>query len=296
MNYNTWMSRTQEVLTSNKSTTIQPLLQWFGGKWNAQYLLDLIPYSTKYIEPFGGAACILLQRRVSPIEVYNDLDEHLVNLFRVIRSPEMFDEFAHRVLWTPHSRKEFELACDLYFDENPVIRAWAFFIVVNHGLSGMVMPRKSRWSRHTSSTVSDKTSRLDSLFLWRDRLKRVQIENRDALKLIQEYDSEETTFYIDPPYPKSVRVSGEYNVELTDKQHLELIDLLGSVKGAVVLSSYNSELYDRLSSFGWEKLEFETFSYVHVNKTKKSRSPRIEVVWRNKQAKHLLKDVQQNLF
>jgi DNA adenine methylase len=65
----------------------RPLLQWPGGKWRlGKWIASLFPAHDVYIEPFGGAASVLLQKEPCRLEVYNDLDDDVVNLIRVLQS------------------------------------------------------------------------------------------------------------------------------------------------------------------------------------------------------------------
>ncbi len=83
-------------------------IPWFGGKGpHVHRIVPLLPKMHTYVEPFGGAANILLNRAPAPVEVYNDVDGRLVNLFRVLRDPEQAAELKRLVDLTLHSRQEF---------------------------------------------------------------------------------------------------------------------------------------------------------------------------------------------
>ena len=98
---------------------------------------------------------------------------------------------------------------------------------------------------------------LDNLKAASERLLHVQIENRDALRLIAETDSEDTLFYLDPPYVFSTRTTSKaYSDEMTNDHHREFAELLYSLKGFVVLSGYPSKLYEELfESKGWIRID-----------------------------------------
>jgi len=79
---------------------------WYGGKYrHLNWLLPLLPYTHHYCEPFGGSASVLLNRKPSPVETYNDLDGEVVEFFRVLR--EERDALIEAISLTPYSRKEF---------------------------------------------------------------------------------------------------------------------------------------------------------------------------------------------
>ena len=84
----------------------RPILRWHGGKWKlAPWILGHFPQHRTYVEPFGGAASVLLQKPRSYAEIYNDLDGEVVNLFRVAR--DAGPELRRRLELTPFSREEF---------------------------------------------------------------------------------------------------------------------------------------------------------------------------------------------
>lgn len=276
-------------------------VQWFGGKGRLVYkLLPLIPRGKVYVEPYGGAASVLFHRAPVALEVYNDLDEDLVNLFRTLQSPRRFKRLAHRITWTLYSRSEFARAVKTL--QNPRAsadaRAWALFVAQNQGIGGLRKHTPSGWGRVITPSKSCKKtrewrSRIATLYWWHDRLTKVLIENRDALEVIQTWDSPDTVFYVDPPYPQHTRKTGGFLHEADDEHHKRLVSLLLSVEGAVILSGYNTPLYKPLTDAGWTRVSFKAYCSAYVikrqkGKTKK-RSPRIEVVWRNHQAVEMCK-------
>src|SRR5687767_1982506 len=100
----------------------RPALRYHGGKFRiADWVISHMPTHQKYVEPYGGAASVLIQKPRVPAEVYNDLDGDIVNFFRVLRDPFMRKRFIEACELTPYAREEFELA---YEDtDNPLERA-----------------------------------------------------------------------------------------------------------------------------------------------------------------------------
>lgn len=265
-------------------------ITYFGGKGNLKTkILPLLPASHIYCEPFGGGGSILFHREPSPVEYYNDLDENLVNLFRVLQNPKLYPELMHRLEFTLYSRREFDHALQILQSEetDPILRAWAVYVRQNQGFAGM--PKNKTWgravrssSRGMASTTSRWNNRLTLFQQWHERLKRVQIECRPALDLIAYLNEPETLIYVDPPYPSATRKSGEYFHEMSDSDHRALVDLLCTFKGSAVISTYHSPLYDPLVSAGYEEINFQTVAHC-ANKTRSSsgKSPtRTEVVYR----------------
>jgi len=107
------------------------------------------------------------------------------------------------------------------------------------------------------------------------RLQRVQIENVPALEVIQRYDSQETLFYCDPPYPHESRGDSKaYGYEMSDRAHEELAEALRSIRGAAAVSGYRCAMMDRLYR-GWLRVDADTRA---CHSTKDERT---ESVWLN---------------
>jgi DNA adenine methylase len=116
---------------------------------------------------------------------------------------------------------------------------------------------------------------VEDLSLIAQRLLRVQIENDDAIAVIKRYDSPETLFYCDPPYPHEARGDDKaYAYEMTDDEHRELSKVLHNVEGKVALSSYHCNLMDQIYA-DWDYVEGPT-KIAHSVKAK-----RTEVLWVN---------------
>jgi len=172
---------------------------WFGGKGLlVKKLLPLIPEHKIYVEVFGGGASLLLAKdpAVSRVEVYNDLDNRLVNLFEVLRDPVGFAEFERRSVLTPLSREQFRRCRDVV-GENATERAWAFFVQQRQSFSGLGESfgfGVSGSSRGMASSCSRWLGAVEGLPALHERLMRVQIECDDWRKILERYDSPETFF------------------------------------------------------------------------------------------------------
>ena len=121
--------------------------------------------------------------------------------------------------------------------------------------------------------ISDYLSMIDNLPKIHERFRTVIIEHRDILKIIEKYDTEDTFFYLDPPYVHSTRSSDQkYEVEMSDDQHREMIDLILKSKGKFLISGYNHDIYNKLEDNGYKRIDFNS---VNVN------SDRVESLWKN---------------
>lgn len=286
----------------DKAVSASPI-RWFGGKGKIKtQVCPLIPYTKIYVEPFGGSGSIFMHRKPSPVEVYNDLDDRLVNLFRVLQDPEKNEILKKRIDETLYSRAEYIKALEMRDSENDVDAAWSFYVIQNQGFAGAANAKTSgTWGRSISEVRSNKASnvngwqtRIKSFENWKSRLTRCQIDNQDAIKVIKYWDTDDTTFYLDPPYVHDTRTSSnDYVHEQPIEFHQELVKTILDSKGAVVLSGYNHPVYEPLVEAGWKVHVIEATchaagrvrgSYIHGGKAPK----RTEYVWQNPKAVTLL--------
>jgi DNA adenine methylase len=243
------------------------LFSWFGGKGN---LFDkILPYldvpHQVYVEVYGGGASVLLNKQPSKIEVLNDIDDKVVNIFRVMQDEQKFNELKHRLEWTLYSRSEFVRALDIVQSGNvtdPVMLAWAFFVGQNQGFSGQNCREMSEgnWRRgfvnNKATEFANKVCKLDAI---RNRLKNVQVDSIDAIKCIEYWDTPNTLFYLDPPYISDTRITKKaYHHETDDDHHRLLVQTLLKIKGKAVLSGYEHDIYNPLLHNGWQAIRFKT--------------------------------------
>jgi DNA adenine methylase len=233
----------------------------FGGKrYLADEIVSLMPPHEVYVEVFGGGAAVLFAKVPSPVEVYNDIDFELVNFFRVLRDPVKFEEFCRQVSLIPYSRAEFEFYRDLEPCDD-VERAVRTFVLIAQSFDG----RKLSWSYSLTSDMRPSQryfNRIKELPLIHARLQNVCIENADFRQIIERYDSEESLFYMDPPYIEEVRRSKKiYDFEMGLEDHRDLVDMLLKIKGSVILSCYYHDVYAPLIGAGWERRDYEVFCW-----------------------------------
>lgn len=260
-------------------------------------LLPLLPSHKTYVEPFGGGASLLFAKPPAQVEVYNDLNSGLVNLFRVLRDEEKFKRFYRMVAMTPYSREEFDWCrenlhnCD---DVDDVDFAWRWFVVARMSFGGSF---GAGWGSNVAASgrgmaisTSAWLSTIERLPDIHARLTRVQIEHTDYRKILERYDTPETFFYLDPPYVHNTRRGGKYDHEMTDEDHEELVDIIKGLSGKVLLSGYAAEIYKPLGLTGWTRRDFDVPCW-SVGKTRATgiqgagacnkNQRRIESVWMN---------------
>lgn len=257
----------------------RPLLRYHGGKWMlAPWIIANFPPHRVYVEPFGGAASVLLRKPRARAEVYNDSDDDVVNLFRVVRdSPADLMRALRR---TPYARAEYEAAFDPCSD--PVERARRLVVRSVLGFGTNNLRERKGFRDYTGKLrsglpVDDFRTYPRAVAAFVRRLRGVVVERAAAAHVIQRHDGADTLFYCDPPYVHDTRaVIAESHVgyahEMTDADHEALAAQLGAVNGMVVLSGYHGALYDRL--FGdWQRLEKAALA--------DGAAPRTEVLWFN---------------
>jgi len=243
-----------------------PALKYYGGKFRlASWILKYFPKHIHYVEPFGGGASVLLQKEPALLETYNDRDGDVVNFFRVLRHET--DELVRHIRLTPWSRDEYEFC--LQNSGEAMEDARRFFVRLWMSLHGGTRLSKTAWRRGKGFKSPMKYINLENLYAVAERLYNVQIENRDALKLIAEMDSPKTLFYLDPPYPASTRTDkNRYAFELSDRNHVELGVLAQTVKGFVVISGYDCGLYRELfDEKGWLRIDRKTLANGGIRRT-----------------------------
>jgi DNA adenine methylase len=262
-------------------------IAWYGGKaYYAEWLIERFPDHRVYVEPFGGAANVLLRKPKSEVEVYNDVDDRVVNLFRVIRDPEQFERLRMLLDLTPYARGEFADLLELPPSDDPVEKARRFFAICRQARGGMGMSKLSKncwaYSRRTrrdmAEPVSKYLSAIDGLEEVAARLRTVMIESRPAIELIPRYDGEDSFFYLDPPYMPETRHGNKaatYAHEMSVDDHAALLDALLQIKGKAMLSGYAAPLYDEKLK-AWRREELKTKAHMA-----NSGEERTEVIWFN---------------
>jgi DNA adenine methylase len=263
----------------------RPVLRYHGGKFRlAPKIIAHFPEHRVYVEPFGGAASVLMRKPRSDFEVYNDLDGDVVNVFRVLREPAAANRLADLLRLTPWARAEFELSYEPA--DGPVERARRTIVrcFMGHGTTSR---RKNRTGFRAGSHPNragggfgDWRGYHDAIPAFVDRLQGVVIEERDAFELLARHDAADALFYVDPPYVEATRTSirgpGDndrcYRADMiNDDDHRRLAAALCELEATVVVSGYPCPLYDDELYGGWQRRVFNARADAGVART--------EVIW-----------------
>lgn len=263
----------------------RPVLRWHGGKWKlAPWIIAQFPPHRIYVEPYGGAASVLLRKPRSYGEIYNDLDADVVNLFRVLRSDKA-GEMIESLRLTPFARAEFEQAYEA--TSEPVERARRLVArsLMAFGSDGHNAEVRTGFransNRSATTPAHDWSNYPAGLARIVERWRGVVVENRPALDVMRQHDGPDTLHYVDPPYMPATRSQKSrrgkiryhaYAHEMTEADHAALLEFLPTLQGAVVLSGYPIEIYDAALS-GWARLERQALA--------DGARARTEVLWIN---------------
>lgn len=287
---------------------MSPPLRWYGGKYylaaKIVAVIARVPHQT-YVEPYGGAASVLLNKEPSPVDVWNDVDGRLVNFFRVLRDPASRGKLLEALSLTPFARGEFAECCQNPEDDDPIESARRFFVLCQQSMSSTGAKERitsGMWAKSVGVSrrgMSQNASRwwgnIEGLSAVAEKFARVQIESMDAMSLFSQYDRANVLFYLDPPYVVSSRAAGArqvYKHEMTNEQHVEMLDRIGSLKGAAILSGYDNDVYRGRMS-GWGRIEIPSKARSSVAGSTRGRSApppdRKEILWLNPRAMEIVR-------
>jgi len=265
---------------------IKPPFGYYGAKQRlASQIVKSFPPHNAWVETFCGSAAVTLAKKPVPIEVINDIDGEIINVFDQIRYNT--DELCRAIALTPYARAEYQRVREKTNNLNPLERARQFLITAMMSVNGTIDPKKAGFSFSQSYSRGNREARVnrwynlpDRLVLVAERLRNARIENRDARELLKMFlDRPATLVYLDPPYfaDRSYNYRHDANNE---SFHTELLNLCTKARCMILISGYDSELYNTILSTdkGWTRKEIET----NTRDTSGRDYPRTEVLWENK--------------
>ena len=236
-----------------------------------KHLLGLIPEHRIYCEPFFGGGALFFAKPKAEVEVINDLNGEVINFFQVLKTK--FPALQKKVQATLHSRELYKKALQIYAhpkSHSDVDRAWALWTATNQGFAGMI----GSWGFGKTNSKEKAVAAKREAFVkaYEERLRTVQVENNDALKVIARCNDKEAFLYCDPPYTGSDQ--GHYE-GYTEKDYKVLLDALAKFKGKFLLSSYPSKILNQyIRKYKWRIRKVE--KYVAV--TKLTEKKKIEML------------------
>lgn len=253
------------------------VIKYPGAKWSiARWIISHFPEHHSYLEPFFGSGAVLFTKPRSNIETVNDLDGDVINLFSWIKNDP--ERLAREIYWTPYARATYNEEWERQHTETDGFKRAVYFYVrmmMGHGFrttgekvgwKNDVQGRERAYAAHYWKLTPE------VIFEAAERLRGVQIEQMPAVELIQRFNFPNVLIYADPPYVLSTRRGKQYAKEMTDEDHVELLAVLKDHTGPVLLSGYDSPLYNEMLQ-GWNQ---ET-----ISSTDQLSRPRQEVLWMN---------------
>ena len=256
------------------------LYSYAGSKWRlARWYQRYYVRHRIFVDLFGGTGAVTMRKEPSPVEVYNDADGDVCNVFAVLQDLDACKKLLWLLEHTPNSREQYEICRAVLTDPNQdrVRRAWAFLVCGNIGFSGHPSIKhawiRPQWGKQSLLKLPHKIIR------WRDRFRQVYLENLTWQEVIEKYDGPDTLFLADPPYlPEVLRCSKDnyYIHTMSMQDHIELIERLRRIEGRAILCGYAHPLYTE-SLFHWRHITFPTRAMMGGNRG----DERIERIWLN---------------
>ena len=256
------------------------LFRYAGSKMRLgkRYVQHFPPHRMS-VDVCGGTGALFVCKPPSEIEIYNDVDANVAGVFQTLQDPAACEELLRLLENTPNGRSQYETCKQVVVDptETSVRRAWAFLTCGAIGFCGHPVVKHGWISPRHGKQYLLKLP--DRVLWWRERFRRVYVENKPWQEIIDLYDSPDTFFFVDPPYlPGVLRYSQDtyYVHTMPMAEHIELIERLRRIKGFAFLCGYNHPLYTELL-FHWRKLTFEVKLTMGGNR----REKRKEITWLN---------------
>lgn len=210
---------------------MKPFIPWMGGKSRlADKILPLYPPHRCYVEAFAGAGALLFKKEESKVEVLNDLNGELINLYRVVKHHLV--EFLKQFEWALVSRQMFEWEKMAVPDTLTDIQRAARFYYLQRCAFG-ARPTGQTFGTAPSTPPKFNLRRIEeSLSEAKFRLDRVYIENLPWQKVIAKWDRPDTLFYLDPPYWGTQG----YGIEFGIKEYEQMAELARTINGKMIIS------------------------------------------------------------
>ncbi len=272
------------MATTSDHLMINSPIKWVGGKSRLRkQIVALLPSHSCYLEPFAGAAWVLFAKPPSDVEILNDIDQELVNFFRVVK--EKPEELIVSFEWELVSRAEFERLASLDpLQLTDVQRAHRFYYIIMAGWGGELNYPRFQTSikdgGHGNRLIGALKYLRQRLEPVHKRLRTVIIENLEWQECIDRYDRPGTFMYVDPPYPNN-KCNYAHNMRSWE-EHKELADRLRVTKCQWIVSSTDSpEVRELYANSSYHIISVQSFSGMRVKKDNTDRVLNKEVLITN---------------
>ncbi|MEN8504170.1 DNA adenine methylase [Paraburkholderia sp. DD10] len=208
-----------------------PIVPWIGGKRRlADHLIPRFPEHECYVEVFAGGAALYFMRPPAKVEVINDINGELVNLYRVVQ--HHLEEFVRQFKWALTSRQVFRWLQDTIPETLTDIQRAARFYYLQQNCFGGKIEGQSFGTATTTPPGLNLLRLEETLSAAHLRLSNTFVERLDWKACIDKYDRPHTLFYLDPPYWETEG----YGVPFPYSEYLEMAARLRSLKGRAIVS------------------------------------------------------------
>ena len=260
---------------------IRPFVKIHGGKrYLYKWVIQNFPKDyKKYCETHCGACSVFLNKLPSDYECINDVDPKLISIINAIRNK--LPRFQAELKQLDYCEQTFKDALN---------RSTRFVNSIDAAVNEFTIRRMSRGGLKKAFAWSDRqrggmpgdvnawNTIIEHLPMIAQRLKQALVYNQPAINFIKENDSPETFFYCDPPYLHETRRSTKtYEFEMSKDDHIELAQTLNACKGKVMISGYDSKLYQELY-INWNREEHRVANHSSQTKIKQYKT---ECIWKN---------------
>jgi DNA adenine methylase len=241
----------------------KPIFSWIGGKRRlAKHIIPEFPEHECYVEPFCGGAALFFMKEPVSVEVINDVNSDVINLYRVVQ--HHLEEFVRQFKWLLISRQMYQWLSDTPVETlTDIQKAARFYYLQQMGFGGKVDGR-------TFGTGTTKAPNLNLLRIEETlsqahlRLSRVFVEHLDWKKCIHKYDRPHTLFYLDPPYWETEG----YGVNFPFSEYEAMAEKAKNSQGKVIISINNHP--DIRNVFAGFRMKEVNLRYSLNNKSKTS--------------------------
>jgi DNA adenine methylase len=265
---------------------LRPPVKTHGGKYYlCNWVIEHFPDDYKelnYCEPCCGGASVFLNKEKANEEVISDLDKGVVSIFKALRDePKEFIERLKKIKYTEEAFEKAQKKDSTTFDD-----------YVEQAVNEYVLRRMSRgglkkafaWSERLRGgqpgDVNAWETMLKMLPILAERVKDTVVLNNSFKDIIKVWDCDNVLIYIDPPYLPTTRAEGSQNLyenEMSVEDHIDLLGAIRDAKGKVIISGYNSPLYNKYLK-GWKIAKKEIANH---SSQQKSKERRFECLWMN---------------
>lgn len=224
-----------------------------------------------YLEPFCGDMSVLLNKENSQVEIVNDIDINIIQIYRALRDEPK--ELIRRLNLCKYCEDTFLKAS----------KKKEFEDYLEHAVNELILRRMSKGELKEKFALSNRLkdgqpteiaswiSGLKELNDISERIKEIYMFNKPAIDIVKAFNFSNTLIYCDPPYLHETKVTKTvYSSEMDTDSHIELSHILNNFNGKVVVSGLLSPLYNRLYK-GW-----------NIEKKKnKDKDKKMEILWKN---------------